>query len=222
MASNRPRNDDAEEPRRRRKPERKPLSGLLIAILALAVGIPVLACGGCLMIGLVGKKNDSSQAASEDPQGEVGKEIRFGPLGVTVERIHLGVFSATTSTGRVLRSDPNDPDLVVNIKFKNHDPTKRIKVNAQAGKATLVDEHGNEYPTMSLQNELGLKIKTDGAIEADHYKEFASDESPTDVLVFKKPVPGANTLTLTLDATQYGGKGKVRYVVGRDVFGLKK
>ncbi len=209
-------------------------SGAVLGILFVLVGLPILVCGGCLMIGVMATKKDSakqnqksdspttsattSPPVSDDQTGEIGKEIRFGSLGMTVESIQLTSFSATSSLGRVFQSSKSDPDIVVRINLKNHDANKMVKATAQSGKAKMTDEHGNDYSEMHLMNEAGLPLRTDGSISAGHYIEFQSDEKVVDALVFKKPVPGANTITITLDAAQYGGKGKIRYVVNRDEF----
>ncbi len=214
-------------------------SGVIMGILFVVVGVPILICAGCVAIGLIGTKRDSaspaastekagdakangvqppSKEASNDRDGEIGKETLFGSLGVTVDTVRFNTFAATTDLGRTFFSDGRDSTVVVRISLRNHDPNKLAKASAQSGKATLTDEHGNVYSEVFLTNEIGLKITTDGSIPRGHYIEFSADKAHADALVYQKPVPGAKTLTLAIDAEQYGGKGKVRYVVGRDVF----
>jgi hypothetical protein len=104
--------------------------------------------------------------------------------------------------------------LVAHIRLKNHNPNKLARAEGQSN-PTLEDEHGNKYDEVTIRTQLGFEAKPNGAIGRDRYIDLRSDEPRTDVLVFHRPVPGANQLALTLEAERYGGSGKVYFMMVR-------
>lgn len=217
--------DDDERPRRRYdRPQRSSFgtafglsTGCLLGVLTVLVGIPLLVCGGCLLIGSKVSQNMNQAIQEKEKEeaiertGKMGEEIRFGSsLGVTLERVGVEKVSATSPSGRELTS--SDLLFVAHLRFKNYDPNSLVKVKGQSNE-TLIDDHGNKYKTMSITTEVGIPAKISGQIGSGHYIELRSDESHGDVVVFERPLPGANTLTLTLDADSYGGKGKLKYIL---------
>ena len=224
---------DETRPRRsRREYDRRPNSsfgtafglstGCLLGVLSVLVGVPLLLCGGCLMLGGLLKKSlppvETSNEETPDMLKNIGEEARFGALGVTLANVSVGNVSGTSPSGRQLTS--SDLLFIIRLQFKNYDPNAIAKVEGQSN-ATLQDEHGNKYKPMSITTEVGIPAKIDGQISSGHYVELRSDEMKSDVLVFERPVPGAASLTLTLDAKKYGGSGKLKITIPRSAWDKK-
>ena len=80
----------------------------------------------------------------------------------------------------------------------------------QVDDATLEDNVGNSYERISAVNEIGLENHINGQIPSGRVRPVRSDEVGTDFLVFDRPVEGASVLFLTLDASKYGGSGRIK------------
>jgi hypothetical protein len=187
----------------------------MIVLTIVGVTLPVI--GGSKRIG--GWGTGSSQSTSSAPVTQtvnLGEEIRFGDLGVTVVSAKLDSYTSSTAAGRKMT---HDPALVATITFKNYNPKTIIDAGSQADHAELNDDVGNKYSGIRAINEIGLTNQIDGQIPPGRVRRIRSDESSGDVLVFDRPVAGAAVLLLTLDAKRYGESGQVIVRIPRSAWG---
>jgi hypothetical protein len=178
----------------------------------LALLIPVLCCGLPIGMFMVAKISDKLAPVDEHNMGE---EIRFGDLGVTVTQAQVSGYSSRTAAGRLMN---HTPEFVIHTKFKNYNPKRVVKAGSQVRSSTLVDDVGNSYQGIRATNEIGLTNEIEGQISPGMAIEVRSDEPATDVLVFDRPVQGASFIFLTLDASKYGGSGKVRIKIPKSAW----
>lgn len=166
---------------------------------------------------LAGKGTSRTGNPAPAKEYNFGEEIRFGDLGVTVIYAGQAGFTSTTAGGRQLF---HDPEFVITIRFKNYNPNRVLDAGAQVDVATLEDDVGNKYDRVKAANEIGMENKIDGQISPDKVRPVRSDDKEArDLLVFNRPVPGASVLTLTLDASKYGGSGKVKVKIPKSAWG---
>jgi hypothetical protein len=137
----------------------------------------------------------------------VGKEVRIGDIGVTITRAGISGYRSTSPSGHPLE---HQPDFVVALDFKSYNPDRILQAQYQTGRCKLVDDVGNRYSEIKTETEAGFRSAIDGQITYGMARDLRSDARGTDVLVFDRPVPGAKTLILTLDAKAYGGTGTIR------------
>jgi hypothetical protein len=192
-----------------------PIAGSATNLLALAVGGVWL----LLSVGTVGHLASVPVAAPDSrPTHECsfGEEMRFGDLGVAVRRARVEGFTSVTPAGRQLF---HQPAFVITIGLKNYNPNRVIDAGAQVDAARLEDDVGNRYDGIKAVNEIGLAGRIEGQIPPGMARPVRSDEDARDVLVFDRPVPGASTLTLTLDASRYGGLGRLKVQIPRSAWG---
>jgi hypothetical protein len=205
-SSPRSRSEDFEEVPSSRKRDRFPW------VLLAVIGIPITlfgVCGGLLFIILAGK------STTKYGEYNFGAEIRVGDLGVTVTEARVRGFTSTTAGGRLM---DHSPEFVVTISFKNYNPNRIINAGSQVDAASLKDDVGNRYRGIRASNELGLTNHIDGQIQPGMARPVRSDEPAHDVLVFSRPVPGASALTLVLDASSYGGAGRIEIHIPKSVW----
>lgn len=146
-------------------------------------------------------------------EGRFGQEVRVGDLGLTMQIVNVGIQSGLDPNGTLAYSDQDH--LFIKLVIKNYNPNKMARVSSQRD-PKLTDEHGNTYDQVKqMKNNRGRPIATDFAIGNGKIADVRSDREGTDAYVFTPPVPGANTLTLTLDATSYGGTGVIKLTVTR-------
>lgn len=195
--------DDDDRPRRQKK------NGKTLLYALLGVGGVMLAVIGVSCIGLVSLASKGVQKKPGDrtAEYEIGQEMRFGDLGVTVVSAKIASFTSTTAAGRPMT---HNAELVVRLELINHNPNRVLDAGSQVEVCRLVDDVGNEYTAIRAVNEWGLENRIDGQIDRGRARPLRSDQNGSDVLVFSRPVPGASRLVLTLDATQYGGNGRVK------------
>jgi hypothetical protein len=112
-------------------------------------------------------------------------------------------------------------EFVVFISFRNYNPNRIIKAGSQVDVAILRDDVGNTYQGIRATNEIGLTNSIDDQIPAGMARPVRSDQPGWDVLVFERPVPGASTVTLSLDASQYGGVGRIEVQVPRETWSIE-
>jgi hypothetical protein len=176
--------------------------GIVFVLLLGAVGATLPTAGG-------------SGSPVERP-GVIGQEMRFGDLGVTVRSIRQNNYTSKDILGTTLyHSDA----LVVSLQIKNYNPNRQHPVPAQSGYARVIDDVGNSYKELHATNEFGSRTDMDGQIEPGKALYLMADRIGEDRVVFGRPVPGANVLTVTLDASRYdGGSGKIVFRVPRSVW----
>jgi hypothetical protein len=198
------------------------VAGLALNFLALVPAIAFAALfatgSGLASIGALADKGTSRTGSGSAPDKEYkfGEEMRFGDLGATVVFAGQAGFTSTTSAGRQLF---HDPEFVVTIQFKNYNPNRVVEAGAQVDAATLEDDVGNRYSRIKAKNEIGLENKIDEQISSGKVRPVRSDDKDArDLLVFERPVPGASTLTLTLDASKYGGSGKIKVKIPKSAW----
>lgn len=185
-------------------------TGCLLGALSVLVGIPILICGGCFIVGDSLRK--ASDRGDEGPIviTELNEEVRVDDMGVTVQSAKVVGFSSVTAGGRQMF---HNPEFVVRLKLKNYNSNRVIDAGAQSGVAKLTDDIGNDYKELLATNEFGLNNTIDGQIPDGHVRPVRSDADGQDVIVFSRPVPGASKVDLLLDATKYGGSGKIKVTI---------
>jgi hypothetical protein len=152
----------------------------------------------------------SAETARVTGDPTLGEELRFGDLGVTVNRARVESYGSMTSVGQLLL---HEPALVVRIGIKNHNANRVVEAGSQSDSATLADDVGNRYDRIVARSQIGLPTRVPGQIPPGSVLRVRSDEREEDVLLFDRPVPGASVLTLTLDGSRYGSSGKVKVTI---------
>jgi pSer/pThr/pTyr-binding forkhead associated (FHA) protein len=142
-----------------------------------------------------------------DDEQTLGRELRFGDLGVTPSAARVRAYTSTTAAGRKMT---HEPALVVELALTNHNPEQTLTAHGQARSARLEDSTGRAFRALRATNELGLENAIDGQIRSGAGREVLADADERDVLVFEPPGPDAGDLVLILDAAKYGGTGSVR------------
>jgi hypothetical protein len=216
-----PTKDRTDEPTlaRRATPRKRGPSTLLVVLLVGGSGF-FLVCGivFVLLLGAVGATLPTAGGSGSPVErpGVIGQEMRFGDLGVTVTSIRQTGYGSHTAAGRQMG---HNVALVVSLRLKNYNPNRVLRVPGQSGSAKATDDVGNEYPEVQPVNEWGLENTIDGQIEDGTALNLRSDVIGEDRVIFSRPVPGANVLTVTMDAAQYdGGSGKIVFRVPRSVW----
>jgi hypothetical protein len=110
--------------------------------------------------------------------------------------------------------------FVLDLEIKSYNPNRILEVRSQSDVATAEDDVGNRYRPLSANNDGALARRIVGQIPPGHSSALRSDEAGTDKLVFDRPVPGASVMRVTLDASPYGGSGKI--VVAIPIKGVVK
>jgi pSer/pThr/pTyr-binding forkhead associated (FHA) protein len=143
--------------------------------------------------------------AADEPA--LGRELRFGDLGVTPSGARVRAYTSTTAAGRKMT---HEPALVVELALKNYNPEQTLTAHGQVRSARLEDDAGHAYRALRATNELGLENAIDGQIRSGSGRAVRADADERDVLVFEPPGPDAGDLVLILDAAKYGGTGTVK------------
>jgi predicted Zn finger-like uncharacterized protein len=163
--------------------------------------------------------NEHDKSTRPTNEHDLGEEMRFGDLGVTVMRGRVEEFLSVTSIDRPVL---HDPALVITLAIKNYSPNRIIEVGSQTDVALAEDDVGNKYHPLNTRSEFGLPTRILGQIPPGKVSRVRSDEPAGDVLVFERPVAGASLVWLNLDASRYGGTGTIRvYVPFKQVFNVQ-
>lgn len=207
-------------------------------VVVVPIGL-IFVCGGGLLIYKVGSsggagvgKDGSSNAESDSfggsgffggssRRGKLGEEMLFGDLGVEVTLLGQGGVQGRTKLDRWL--DSAEAYFRVGLVFTNRNPTTRISVCGQINRARLKDEHGNSYRTVTITQEFGVPIRALCGSSTGLYYQIMpdekvvvrSDKQQTDLILFERPVPGAQQLTMTLDAGCWESSRDVVFKINR-------
>lgn len=194
--------DSGEFPRPRRKG-----SLLWLWLLLGGAGVPVVGCCGCVgTLALMGQKRIAEDEAAT-VQLTPGQEHRVGDVGVTVTGCTEGEVYGKSPGGTQIYS--KHPYTVVTIALKNYNPAKNAHIGAQSGAAVATDDLGNTLADIAITTEFGFEVDINGQINRGYALELRSDQAGEDKLVLTRTVPAAKTVTVKLDATRYGGRGKL-------------
>jgi len=150
-----------------------------------------------------------------DIVAESGKEMRFGDLGVTVTGARVMSFRSIRPSGGEL---VHGSELCVGITFKNYDTTRIAHAQSQIGHCSLTDDVGNKYSLVTAKTDAGFRAAIQGQIPQDMEIDVRSEMTGQDLLVFSKPVEGASSVTLTLDASRYGGQGLIEVTFPKSMY----
>lgn len=157
---------------------------LLILAGGLVLGVAIVA------VGLRGERPTPDAGvivpAPTDPEFTLHEEAYFGDIGVRIDSL------AMTESG----------ELTIVLRVRCRNPNRYGVVAGQSDRAVLTDDHGNTYSPAA----------TDGQLSSEP-KQIRSDDRRTDTLAFARPLPGADRVLLTLDASRYGGAGRFRFAV---------
>lgn len=204
--------DDDERPRRRRPRAAAPrASKTPVLLIGGVVGGLVLVVGCCGGILLLGKKRGSDDANTARGVVKWGESANFGPLRVSIKSVALAHYSGD-SPSKVVHTS-NSPGLVVVLLIETDDKTKEHSAKGAVDSAKLKDTLGNTIPSMGLKTEFGWTCEIHGQLKGHASYAVRSDKPLTDTLVFDKPVEAATTLTLHLDARDYGGTGELVFEI---------
>jgi hypothetical protein len=113
------------------------------------------------------------------------------------------------------RVPADGPHFVVVVAVLNTSETKLTSFKGwgpnaatPGGSASLTDELGNSYKPIRFEVPFRVVGQLSGATTA------RPGEPVTDVLVFERPVGAARKVTLSLDASNAGGSGDIRFLLG--------
>jgi len=188
--------------------------------LAVAGGATFLVLAGCCGVGfwMIGKRGQTT-ADTKAESLKWGESATVGPLRVGLKSASLTSYSGSSPSGVVHNS--TTPGVVVVVQVTTDDKTKEHTAKGAIGSAKLADDHGNDLPVMRLKAETGFTCQIHGQLKAGSSYAVRSDDPLTDTLVFDRPVEAAGTLTLKLDARNYGGDGPLLFEIPRDVWKRK-
>lgn len=184
--------------------------GILAVLLLAMIPFALRNRGGRAVAAQSSNESEGSNPGALSRTAQVcniGKEIRFGDLGVTVMRGRVEAFGSVTSSGHVI---VHDPGFVITIALRNYNPNRVVEVGSQADIATAADDVGNRYRAIKTTSDIGLPTRIVGQIPPGKSLGVRSDEPDGDLLVFDRPVPGASLVRLTLDSSRYGGSGSLQ------------
>ncbi len=203
--------EDADKPRS--VPRAKPVRSGFPTWAWFAIGggaLLLFCCAGGTGLLFLGSRRTSG--AGRDVA--VGEEVRFGDIGVTVTSMSLQSFISDGRGGAV----QHRPELVVQIGIKNHNPNRILNAGSQRDSARLLDDVGNTYRHIDTFDESNNRTMPRGQIPTGQATGVRSEKPQGDCVVFTRPVAGATTITVELDAAAYGGTGTIRVTVPREVF----
>lgn len=199
----------------------------------MSVGI---VCAGMLWMGkkagevqeAVEKSEQAERKQDQKPQPTqrhvqqlaFGESVAFGPLTVQVKTARLAHYQGRSPAKSVISS--SQPGIVSTIVITTTDGTKEHTAKGATGTASLTDDLGNTISAMRLKTDLGFTCDIDGQLKGGGVYTVRSDKPLSDTLVFDQPVPAASTLTLTLDATNYGGTGNLVVTLPESIWKPKK
>lgn len=214
-------------PEENKVPQRHHQCGNPFLLPWILAGVAVVFGGGLLLVvALIAGASKSAGTSSDGGSGDgptkdvaVGEEVRFGDLGVTVYSARVVAWGSMSSGGH---PHVHPPDFVVVLTLTSHNPNRELSVQGQTGHCSLADDVGNTYGEMQAKSEGGFTNTINGQIQPGQPRRVRSGEPANDIVVFRKPVPGASAVTLTLDATRYGGQGKIRVRVPANVWQEQK
>jgi hypothetical protein len=158
------------------------------------------------------KAEDKKPDASTLPVDLSKQMVVLDPIRIHLVRTHVGKVPLKTIGGT---GESKDDLFQVTLRIENTHQTRKLDYHGWSTEGpwlsdsgTLADEHGNHYKRITF----GFGNKVAGQVYSE---SIYPGESITDVLVFERPVDAAKRLTLTLPASNFGGKGKVRVLVPR-------
>ncbi len=218
--------EDRPRPRRRRPlaaahPSAKPVWRIVCIVV---VGLMVACCGGFFMVTRTALEVIKEVAKAEPPdKAEPPREVvkwggaaMFGTLRVKLASAGLAIYSGDSPSKRVQIS--NSPGLVVVVLLETDDRTKEHAVKGAHASSRLTDTLGNTIPRMTMVTEFGITCEIHGQLNSWNSYAVRSDTPLSDTLVFALPVQAATTLTLHLNAKNYGGTGEVSFEIPKAVW----
>jgi hypothetical protein len=219
--------DDRDEEYDDRPRRRKPSSALPLVMILGGVGVAVAGCIGFALVGaalgprgrMANTTSDPTGAASPAAVHKIGEWIKVGDAEVRVTGAR-----ETNVLGRtqIAKRQMNYPvSLVVSLEIRVADPDRTFDIHPQTRRATATDDKGNRYKPVAITDEFGGYVDVDGMIRVDRVLRLRSDAAGADKVVFERPPPGANEVTVSFDATAYGGTGRFAVAVTRDQWTYK-
>ena len=215
--------NDEDRPRRRR---RRPLAAarssakpVWLIVCIVVVGLMLACCGGLFMLRHNALEVKAKPPDKAEPPREVvkwGGAAMFGTLRVKLKSAGLAGYSGDSPSKVVQIS--NSPGLVVVVLIETDDRTKEHAVNGANASARLTDTLGNTIRGMKMVTEFGITCDIHGQLNSWNSYPVRSDTRVSDTLVFSLPVQAATTLTLHLDAKNYGGTGEVTFEIPKAVW----
>ena len=216
---------DEDRPRRRRPliAARSSAKPVWLIVCIVVVGLMVACCGGFFMLTRnaleVIKEAKAKPPDKAEPPREVvkwGEAAMFGTLRVKLASAGMAHYSADSPAKRVYSSA--SPGLVIVVLIETDDKTKEHAVNGADALSRLTDTLGNTIRGTGLVTEFGITCDTHGQLNSRSSYAVRSDKWVSDTLVFDKPVEAATTLTLHLNAKNYGGTGEVFFEIPKAVW----
>lgn len=192
-----------------------PRQGLPVPLLAAGIAVGIFFFGLIVAVALTNRGNsaDPKNTGTQDRVIEMGESVTVGDVRVSVSSANVGSVGAWSPGGIQIYSQ--ESLLSVNLKIANANPNKTVNVSSAFG-STIKDDHGNESKTVNIRTDVGFKCRTEGAI--DGAATVYSDRPIGDCLIFSRPVPGATYVLLTVDASHYGGRGKLIFKIPRSAW----
>jgi hypothetical protein len=191
-------------------------SNTVLYVLLGGIGAVVLLCGGIGLAGALairGMARNGTGLADGVISWKFHEEVNG--IQVSVNEVKISAVDAKHPGGRESTSEVTY--LVITLQLVTKDTTREYYAKGAAGSASLKDDFGNRIGMLtSLVDERGSRGKIVGQLDPYDSQPVRSDKPAFDKLVFARPVEAAGDLILSVDRSQYGGRGTANFSIPKE------
>lgn len=176
-------------------------------IIVISFAVVVI---GLSFIYLITKEGNKKSDEVNRQVLEVGSTVDFGELKVKVEWAKIFNWQINSSTYNFAEHS-YVPGLVIKIRIKTEDNTKKYGVRGAIKSASVTDNLGNKLNPLPPKTSYGALLFWSNQLDPDEETMISSQEDVLDCLVFEIPVKAAEEITLKIDTSIYGRRGEIVY-----------